>query len=33
MIPIIFGLLTAKRQSCQGANVRRNNVRRVGLVT
>ncbi len=33
MIPIIFALIAAKRQTCHGRNVRRKSVVRVGLVT
>jgi len=33
MILIIFALMRTNRQSCQGTNVRRNTVQRVGRVT
>ena len=33
MMPIIFRLMTAKRQICQGRKVLRKSVQRVGLVT
>jgi hypothetical protein len=33
MIRIIFWLMRAKRHSCQGMNVRRKSVKRVGRVT
>ena len=33
MIPIIFRLIAAKRQICQGRKVRRKSVGLVGLVT